>query len=370
MPMFSSLSDVLLGPNRQLHATIRLTLMVSALYVFNTILTLLALPLGYVSPDMAPYMVACMLTGASMFYGLLRSGWSEYLSDDPKLVIPQSVYCAFAVCLGYLTTHMPLRNMVLAFLPAILLPCQFALSPKQLQQITGVMVAMLGATLGLSRWVHPGESEPVVDALKFAYLSALMLGACWVAQRVSRIHHEMHAKGDALTKALSKVEHMASHDPLTGLFNRRRMHEILSQEWLRVQRQARPTSLVMMDLDHFKQINDQFGHQVGDEVLRAFAVLAGTHLRDADVIARWGGEEFLVLCPDSDTDQVMVGLNRLRSKLSRQPLLPDRPELKVSFSAGIAALQANETMGNAINRADLALYQAKKAGRGQSVRSP
>lgn len=359
---------VLLGPNVELHAAIRLTLMVSALYLFNTVLTLLALPMGYVSPDMAPYLVACMLSGAVMFYGLLRSGWSEHLGD-PKLVIPQSLYCAFAVCLGYLTMHMHLRSVVLAFLPAILLPCQFALSPPHLRQLTVVMILMLACTIGLNSWVNPGDVEPFADLLKFAYLCALLIAACWVAQRVSHIHHEMHAKSDELTKAMSKVEHMASHDPLTGLFNRRRMHEILSQEWLRVQRQARPTSLVMLDLDHFKSINDQFGHQVGDEVLRAFAVLADKHLRDADVIARWGGEEFLVLCPDSDTEQAMVALNRLRSHLVRQPLLPDRRDLKVTFSAGLAALQPNETMGNAINRADLALYQAKKAGRDQSMRS-
>lgn len=267
MKLSPSLSRLLLGPNAELHSAMGLTLMTSALYLFNTGLILLARQLGFASPVMTPYLVACLLVGAVVFYGLLRSGWSQRWSD-PKMVMAQGVYCAFAVCLGYMTVHMHLRGAVLVFLPAILLPCQFALSPRRLFHLTAVMILMMAATTVIHWFVNADDAEWFGDALRFSFVTAILVAACWVAQRVSRTHHDMNVKSDALTTALFKVEHLASHDPLTGLVNRRRMHEILDKEWQRIQRQHRPTTLVMMDLDHFKRVNDQFGHQVGDEVLR------------------------------------------------------------------------------------------------------
>lgn len=363
------LSRLLLGPNEGMRTALSLTLMVSGLYLFNTLLILIAHQVGYASPRMTPYMVATLLLGAVVFYALMRSGWSQRL-PDPKLVMAQGVYCAFAVCLGFITVHMHLRGVVLAFLPAILLPCQFSLSPRRLAHLTATMILMLAFTTGWSWRADLGSAETFGDALRFSFITAILLAACWVAQRVSRTHHEMHVKSEALTNALFQVEHLASHDPLTGLINRRRMHEILSKEWQRIQRQYRPTTLVMMDLDHFKRVNDQFGHQVGDEVLRQFALLSDTYLRDADVVARWGGEEFLVLCPDTDADRAVVALHRLRDQLQRQPLLSSHPQVTISFSAGVATLRPSESIEGGIHRADIALYEAKEAGRDRFVQSP
>lgn len=364
-----SLSRLLLGPNAELHEAVALTLMTSALYLFNTGLVLIACRFGYASPQMTPYMATCMLLGAVVFYGLLRSGWSQRL-PDPKLIMVQGVYCAFAVCLGYTTVHLPLRGVVLAFLPAILLPCQFALPPRRLFHLTAIMILMMASTTVLHWFISQGEKEWLDDALRFSFITAILVAACWVAQRVSRSHHDMRVKSDALTHALHKVEHMAAHDQLTGLINRHRMHEMLDKEWQRLQRQFRPTTLIMMDLDHFKRVNDDFGHQVGDAVLHRFAVLADTYLRDADIVSRWGGEEFLVLCPDTSADQALVALNRLRDQLHAQTFLTDIPALQITFSAGLATLRPSESMVSAIERADQALYEAKHTGRDRFMQSP
>ena len=364
-----SLSRLLLGPEPDRRSAIGLTLMTSALYLFNTGLILLALPLGYASPVLTPYMVASLLVGAVVFYALLRSGMSQRF-QDPAMVMAQSLYCAFAVSLGYLTVHQHFRGVVLAFMPAILLSCQFALPPRRIRELTATMILMLAGTTVVNWFINPGESAWLGDVLRFAYMSAIMLAGCGVAQAVSRTRHEMRVKSEALTNALFRVEHLASHDQLTGLINRHRMHEILDKEWHRLQRQDHPTTLVMMDLDHFKRVNDTFGHQVGDEVLKRFALLADTYLRDADVVSRWGGEEFLVFCPDTSADQALIALNRLREQLRVQPFLAEHPSVQITFSAGVATLRPSESMASAIDRADQALYQAKGAGRDRFMQSP
>lgn len=358
-----------LGSNPERHSAIGLTLLVSALYLFNAGLILAARHLGYASPTLTPYMLGCLLVGGVTFYGLLRSGLSQRWSD-PNLVMAQGLYCAFAVAMGYLTVHMHFRGVVLTFMPAILLPTQFALSPPRIRQLTlGLFLLLIGTTV-VNWYVNPGEPEVFGDILRCAYVSAILVVGCGVAQRVSHNRHDMQIKSEALAIALSKVEHMAAHDQLTGLINRHRMHEVLDKEWHRLQRQARPTTLVMMDLDHFKRVNDSFGHQVGDEVLKRFATLADTYLRDADVVSRWGGEEFLVFCPDTSAEQALIALHRLREQLRVQPFLDTHPTLQITFSAGLATLRPSESMDSAIERADQALYQAKEAGRDRFMQSP
>lgn len=363
------LSRLLLGQDPERHSAIGLTLLVSTLYLFNAGLILTARHLGYASPLLTPYMLGCLLVGSVVFYGLLRSGLSQRL-PDPDLVMVQSLYCAFAVSLGYLTVHMHFRGVVLTFMPAILLPGQFALPPRRIRELTAALFLLLMVATVLNWYLNPGEPQVFGDILRCAYVTAILAAGCAVAQRVSLNRHEMQVKSEALATALSKVEHMAAHDQLTGLINRHRMHEVLDKEWHRLQRQARPTTLIMMDLDHFKRVNDTLGHQVGDEVLKRFAMLADTYLRDADVVSRWGGEEFLVLCPDTVADQALIALNRLREQLHVQPFLNSHPSLRITFSAGLATLRPSESMDSAIERADQALYQAKEAGRDRFMQSP
>ncbi len=364
-----SLSRLLLGPDPERHPAIGLTLLVSALYLLNSGQVVAAVSVGYASAVLAPYLLAFMLTGAVLFYGLLRSGLSQRWSD-PNLVVVQSIYCAFAVSLGYLTVGLHFRGVVLTFMPVILLPSQFALPPRRIRQLTTAMLLLLVGTTLVNWYVNPSEPEVVGDILRCTYVTVILVAVCAVAQRVSVSRHEMKLKSEALAIALSKVEHMAAHDQLTGLINRHRMHEVLDKEWHRLQRQARPTTLIMMDLDHFKRVNDTLGHQVGDEVLKRFAMLADTYLRDADVVSRWGGEEFLVFCPDTSADQALIALNRLREQVHVRPFLQSHPDLQITFSAGLATLRPSESMANAIERADQALYQAKEAGRDRFMQSP
>ncbi len=155
-------------------------------------------------------------------------------------------------------------------------------------------------------------------------------------------------------------------DVLTGIPNRRQMDEQLEEAiYNATQVTCEPACLALADLDHFKRINDTYGHGVGDEVLKSLSQLLITSMRDTDRIYRYGGEEFLIFLNHVDLDQTNSILDRLREKISRYPLNVDGlpAPLNITVSIGIAEVAKNESLRNLIRRADDALYQAKNRGR-------
>jgi diguanylate cyclase (GGDEF)-like protein len=145
------------------------------------------------------------------------------------------------------------------------------------------------------------------------------------------------------------------------------MMDVLTQHQKRLSRSGHHRfCLAILDIDHFKRINDTYGHGVGDEVLRGFAQAAESVLRETDVLARWGGEEFLVLLNDTQAAQANIGLERLRELLDKTLLVPNLPELKPTFSSGLTAYELSEPLHTCIERADQALYRAKGGGRNRT----
>lgn len=162
-----------------------------------------------------------------------------------------------------------------------------------------------------------------------------------------------------------QLEYLAGHDPLTGLFNRRQFDQLVSMELSRVARQPAPISLLMVDLDHFKFINDRYGHPLGDEVIRHTASLLRNYTRTGDSVARLGGEEFLLLLPDTSQPQARVIAEKVRRLLEETPLPMKDGLLYLTASFGIASLAAGVpgTYEGLYAAADKALYKAKASGR-------
>jgi len=154
-------------------------------------------------------------------------------------------------------------------------------------------------------------------------------------------------------------------DQLTGVGNRRRLEQSLSVEVERATRTGEPLTALMADLDHFKRINDTYGHNIGDDVLAAFGALLRQQTRQTDIVARFGGEEFVVLMPGTQVGVATAVAERIRSELGRIQVEPVEGPISASF--GVAQLRPNDTGGLLLKRADQAMYDAKRTGRDRVV---
>lgn len=171
---------------------------------------------------------------------------------------------------------------------------------------------------------------------------------------------------DKLNTTLQELTELASHDALTGILNRRAIMETLSKEVNRIERQDKMLFVGMCDIDHFKKINDTYGHLVGDEVIKEVAKRMKQVLREYDALGRYGGEEFLVITPVDNIDSGIIAYQRICQALSEQPIEVDGLSISVTISCGATHYSREndkQNISTLIGRADQALYQAKDAGR-------
>lgn len=167
-----------------------------------------------------------------------------------------------------------------------------------------------------------------------------------------------------LESANAQLQELAQHDGLTGLLNRRHWESCLEHEFARHARYSSPASLVLFDIDHFKQLNDTYGHQAGDEVIRKVAEITRHLVRDTDYAGRYGGEEFVVLLPDTTMEGAALFAERLRKAIEQFSLTHEQQQLNCSVSVGVACMRPDMPHHSAlIAEADKALYLSKSAGR-------
>ncbi len=185
---------------------------------------------------------------------------------------------------------------------------------------------------------------------------------------LARVGSAIHVKQlqDQLRDRNILLDQLSRTDPLTGLHNRRHLDEELGRRHGEARRHHDPLGVVLLDIDHFKQVNDVYGHPVGDDVLREVARRIQKELRLEDVAGRWGGEEFLIILPRTDLDGVIVLADRIRRSISATPVTAGEHQITVTISGGCAA-GPGESPAELLRRADKRLYQAKDAGRNQIV---
>jgi diguanylate cyclase (GGDEF)-like protein len=184
-------------------------------------------------------------------------------------------------------------------------------------------------------------------------------------QREVTLRERLQDESRRLAAANERLLVLARQDVLTGTFNRRHLVEELEREMQALRRYYSGFSIISFDIDHFKAINDNFGHQIGDAVLKGLTQLVQDGLREIDVFGRWGGEEFLCILPNTPFDEALLCAERLRRQLSVARLVGTHPELVVTASFGVASCQPDEGVDSLIGRVDAALYDAKAAGRNQ-----
>lgn len=197
-------------------------------------------------------------------------------------------------------------------------------------------------------------------------LSTVVLQAGGIQNTVESSHKELLETRQALSDMqaeLAETRQLLNEDALTGALNRRGLDQTLVREIARVQRSGGTLSLCMVDLDFFKTINDDYGHEAGDLMLIHFTSLIKAVLRKSDAVVRYGGEEFTLILPDTDTRGAMFVLGRLRQLMRETPLDFEGRRINTTFSAGIACLREGDNGHAMLHRADAALYAAKQTGR-------
>lgn len=203
------------------------------------------------------------------------------------------------------------------------------------------------------------------DYLPKPYNEIELNARIYACLRTKALQDDLRQKNVQLEDMLKKVSVLASTDYLTGLYNRRQFEIILKKEYLRAVRYKEPLTCFMVDIDHFKRINDTFGHNAGDAVLKEVSLTITTNLREIDLIARWGGEEFIIALPNTDEEGSLTPASRILKAVSEHhvSLLPS--EERITISIGIAAIPGPSitTYEQLIHAADEALYTAKKNGR-------
>jgi diguanylate cyclase len=173
-----------------------------------------------------------------------------------------------------------------------------------------------------------------------------------------------------LQNELEEASRLMRHDQLTGALNRRGLEEMFQTESARAQRRGTRLAVALLDIDHFKKLNDSLGHKVGDDALVHLAKVVRQHLRPQDVLARYGGEEFVILLPETGDTDAQQALIRLQRELTREFFMADLQKVVITFSAGVTRLAEGESLESALKRADGAMYQAKQAGRNRVMVAP
>ncbi len=227
----------------------------------------------------------------------------------------------------------------------------------------GLPIPLVTISLHFLLLSSSGSSAPLATALSsplqwFFILHPLLFGALFGI--LGSVRKE---KDRQVAELIEELQILSIRDPLTGLSNRRNFGHIFEDELARISRKEADLSLIFLDLDHFKRVNDKHGHHVGDEVLKATAAHLHSCCRPYDTAARWGGEEFIILLPDTDEEQAAVFAERIRVTLHEglSPIIP----FPVTISIGVAQYIPGEPLEVLVERADQALYLAKQNGRNQ-----
>jgi len=361
----SALGQRLLGPDP--HTRIRVAMtgasaLISALY---TVLVLLLAWVGFARVDLTVVWAATTLLLNAGVLTSIRAGWTRQLAD-PALTQLQIRYAIVSTMVGYV-----LLGEARGISPAILSPVMmfgiFGLSARQMKANFVFALLCLAVGMGLVAWTEGARYRPLLELAYGVMFVLVLAGSTFVGLRIQHVRQRLQRQKYALGAALERINHLAAHDDLTGLLNRRRMSEVVQAERERCVRSRRPLVLALLDLDFFKLVNDRYGHAAGDAVLCAFAGRVLDNLRSTDVLARWGGEEFLLLLPETSLDGALVLLERVRREVAELCVETANGEIRLTVSIGVAAGRVQDTMEQVLEHADEALYQAKAQGRDRVV---
>jgi diguanylate cyclase len=312
---------------------------------------------GFISGFTFVGVALAVLGCVTLFHGAFRLGYNNSLSD-PSMTLPQIIAALLIMLIvAYLE-----RKTQIALVPFILIAFSFGIFRLSTSTLVLLSVACLGAYFGiivLRGYQNGYASHFRADLMQWFVLALTLPGMILVGKQIQSLRQLLRVT----RHQLEHYEEKSIRDELTGLYNRRRLQTELDQAKLQADAVGVPFSICLIDIDHFKEINDSHGHLTGDTILREFAEVARDSVRDSDILGRYGGDEFLQILPNTVVKGAVMHAERLRIYahfLDFQKVLAQK---HISLSIGVAQYRSGEKITDLISRADSALYQAKQRGR-------
>lgn len=225
------------------------------------------------------------------------------------------------------------------------------------------LISIFGFTLLISVLLFFPDDRLLMTEYKFEFKTRLIYSFMTVTFLSAFYEYSRQRTFETVRRLSEQFEQQALHDPLTRLPNRRGIQQHLNYELARIDRNGRPFSVVLADIDHFKSINDNYGHDNGDNVLTRISKMFAQRLRKQDQVARWGGEEFLFVLPETPENNAVMLAEKIRQTLAQNPILLDGKRIEVSASFGVCEVNGDVELNRALSLADKALYKAKSMGR-------
>jgi diguanylate cyclase (GGDEF)-like protein len=365
MSLKMKLARALFGVEPKLHRMLHYWAATAALYLVCILLIRLQVGAGITGRGSGTALCWYGAAGALFFYGLVRCSFRLGIAAG-TLAVLQGVF-AITCAMWIYAISGPLRDASLVMPVVVIAFCTFSLRPRQTLLLAAAGSAGLGATMWWMQEADPAHYPPIEAALTFGYLAAALVSIAVLTGEMSKLRARLKRQKEELLTAVATIRTLATVDELTSLANRRHMNEVLEAEERRQDARGQPTCIAVLDIDFFKAVNDRYGHAAGDAVLRSFAGAARAELRASDVLARWGGEEFLLMLPNTDADEAARVLQRMAQRVGAMRVPGVELARSVSFSGGLAARRDGESFADTIGRADKALYLAKSAGRDRVI---
>ena len=336
--------------------------MIASSYLLDGVILLLYAEAGTVPLNIGAAYVATGLVSVVLYLALSETGFTERFKDH-YFVVPQ-LFVGTAIMLAFTYLAPEVGVMFLCTLFLVVNFGSLRSTPAQTAVVWTMMTVGVAALFLLTNkplgMPHANHLERFATMLVFV----LTIGRCmFLGIFSSSMRQSLYKSGLKLKEAYRRIEELAELDELTGSFNRRSIMRMLEEEIARSHRLNAPCTVALIDLDFFKRINDLYGHPTGDEVLRTFAITAFANIRSVDRFGRYGGEEFLLILPDTDETSAVQMLDRLRGIIAELDWSAFSSGMRVTISAGVAMLRANEISDTLLARADGALYASKARGR-------
>ena len=362
------LKDVILSTDPRRRTLVGMALLALTLMAASAaVMLLVAHSSTTVDQTALQWWAALSVGGLVVMTAFIRSGETARLRD-PSLTIPQMVWTITSGAVAYVLAG-DARGLVLSVLAMILFFGTFGLTMAEVIGIGVYALLAFASAIGVSSRFNANASGYLDIA--YALMVLIVLSGCIALNlRIQRIRAKLQQQREALAQALEVNRELATRDELTGLINRRAMLDLMALEHSRSLRSGRPLLLAQLDIDHFKPINDQHGHATGDRALQAFAGTVRASVRDTDVLARWGGEEFVLMLTDTSADHALELLERIRQAVQALEIAHSAGSLQLTVSIGLAQHLPGDTVEHTLERADQALYRAKALGRNRVVVAP